>query len=95
MVGKHLSKAFEEKENVTEKAVKETFAKHILHFIEKGSGKNVCIGSDFDGTDSLCGFETADKMQKIADYMRENGAGNTLINDIFYNNAFNFFTNNL
>ena len=94
-VGKHLSKALSENHDELDPvSVKDAVIKHIVHFAEKGCDKNVCIGSDFDGTPALNGIETVDKVSLIAEYMMEKGANTTLINDIFYQNAFNFFANN-
>lgn len=95
LVGKHLSKAFTECGFPEENAVIETVVKHIVHFIEKGCEKNVCLGCDFDGTVPLCGLEKVSNVKKIADYMAEHSAHPSLIDDIFYNNAYNFFMKNL
>lgn len=96
LVGKHLSKAFSENHSdIDPEAVKETFIKHIVHFAEKGCDKNVCIGSDFDGTPALPGLESVDKMTEVSELMKEKDASSVFINDIFYQNAFNFFANNL
>lgn len=95
LVGKHLSKALSENHSELDpKSVKEAFIKHVVHFAEKGCDKNVCIGSDFDGTPTLPGLENIEKMSSLVNYMKEHGASDTLINDIFYQNAFNFFANN-
>ncbi len=95
LVGKHLSKAFAENEAVDTEAVIETLVKHIVHFIEKGCEKNVCLGLDFDGVTPLKGLERVEDIVKIEEYMRLHGAELTLIDDIFYNNAYNFFLKNL
>ncbi len=95
LVGKHLSKALEEiTPEISENTVCEAVVNHIVNFVEKGSANSVCLGLDLDGTDSLPGLETVDKATKIAQYMEEHGAQSTLINDIFYNNAYNFFVKN-
>lgn len=95
LVGKHLSKAFAENEDVDTEAVIETLVKHIVHFIEKGCEKNVCLGLDFDGVTPLKGLERVEDIVKIEEYMRLHGAELSLIDNIFYNNAYNFFLKNL
>lgn len=95
-VGKHLSKAFDGKEAEAERSsVIDTVVSHIVHFVEKGCDKNVCIGSDFDGTVPICGLERVEKVRGIAEYMKQNGASLEFIDDILYQNAFNFFKSNL
>lgn len=95
LVGKHLSKALAEANpEVPEETVCEAVVNHIVNFVEKGSASSVCLGLDLDGAEALPGLEKVDKVTKIADYMEEHGAQSTLINDIFYNNAYNFFVKN-
>lgn len=95
LVGKHLSKALEEvTSEISEETVCEAVVNHIVNFVEKGSASSVCLGLDLDGTDPLPGLEKVDNITKIAEYMEEHGAQSTLINDIFYNNAYNFFIKN-
>ena len=95
LVGKHLSKTFAENQYPDTDSVKETVVKHIVHFIEKGCEKNVCLGCDFDGTIPLNGLEKVSSVKSIAEYMSTLGASPSLIDDIFYNNAYNFFVKNL
>lgn len=101
-VGEHLSKAFSMGEasmdtelRYTSEEVYETVVGHIVHFVKKGCDKNVCIGSDFDGTPALLGLESPRKIFELREYMVRHGASDSFINDIFYQNAFNFFANNL
>ena len=94
LVGKHLSKAFEDLSGVSENAVCQALTSHIVNFVEKGNANSVCLGLDLDGTDALSGLKTVDKVIKIADYMGQQGAQSSFINDIFYNNAYNFFVKN-
>lgn len=94
LVGKHLSKTFENMRIVSQRTVCEVLIKHILNFMEKGNANSVCVGLDLDGTDALSGLETVDKVIKIAEYMEKQGTQSTFINDIFYNNAYNFFVKN-
>ena len=95
--GNHLAKVFSEKKKAeySKEFVYDTVVKHIVHFIEKGSDKNICIGSDFDGVPKLKGLEKASKVSLLAEYLENNGAKPELIENLFYNNAYNFFMKNL
>ncbi|MGN1121452.1 MAG: dipeptidase [Eubacteriales bacterium] len=95
LVGKHLSKTFADCPDPDPEAVLETVVKHILHFMEKGSGKNICLGCDLDGTEPLAGLEKVSDIGKVANYMKKHGADEMLTEDVFYNNAFAFFAKNL
>lgn len=95
LVGKHLSKALAENTQNDAETVLESVTNHILHFIEKGSAKNVCLGCDLDGTEALNGLEKVSKIGAIGEYMLSKGADLALVEDIFYNNAYNFFIKNL
>jgi membrane dipeptidase len=96
-VKKHLAKVFAEKKEAlySKEFVYDTVVKHIVHFIEKGSDKNVCFGSDFDGTEKIKGLEKASKTALLGEYLEKNGAQSALVEDLFYNNAYNFFVKNL
>ena len=95
LVAEHLSKTFAEKAPDDPSAVTETVVKHLVHFIEKGSEKNVCLGCDLDGTAPLIGLEKSADIQSIAACMRSHGAEGALIDDVFYGNAYRFFLKNL
>ena len=97
LVKEHLSKALtaENPEGFDFDKVLETIVKHLLHFMEKGCEKNVCLGCDLDGTSPIKGLEKVSDIANIAKYMRSHGASASLVDDIFYNNAFSFFARNL
>lgn len=95
LVGKHLSKTFAESSGHDPEAVLDTVVKHLVHFMEKGCAKNVCLGCDLDGSEALAGLETVADIGKIGVYMKRHGADDLLIDDIFYNNAYGFFMKNL
>ena len=97
LVKEHLSKALtaENPESFDFDKVLETIVKHLLHFMEKGCEKNVCLGCDLDGTSPIKGLEKVSDIANIAKYMRSHGASASLVDDIFYNNAFSFFARNL
>lgn len=73
----------------------DTVTAHIEHYLSLGGEKTVCFGCDFDGIDnppdSLSGV---DDIYKIADRLLVLNYTDSLIKDIFYNNANNFVINN-
>lgn len=57
--------------------------------------KNVCLGCDLDGTHPLAGLERVSDIAALGDYMKAHGADDSLIDDLFYGNAYRFFEKNL
>lgn len=95
LVKHHLSKAFVDNLEVDCDLACEAVIKHIVHFMEKGSANSVCIGTDLDGTAPIIGLDKVEYIYKIGEKMKNQGAPDSMINDIFYNNAYNFFIKNL
>ncbi len=95
LIGKYLSKSLEEDLDAEPDEVLDTAVRHVVHFIEKGCGKNVAIGADLDGTAQLKGLERVEKLGALGAYMQDHGADLALVEDIFYNNAYSFFMKNL
>lgn len=60
---------------------------HIAHFCALGGEKNICIGSDFDGCDSLPrGINGVHDTEKIYGALLRENYPEDLVRDIFYNN---------
>jgi len=67
----------------------------ISHFLSLGGEKTVAIGCDLDGTNPLPdGLGGVGDIYKIADYLAQKNYSQSLIEDIFYNNAYNFSVRN-
>ena len=67
---------------------------HINHFLSLGGEDTLCLGCDFDGTDSLPdGINGVSDISKLYQSV-ENEFGRITANKIFYQNAFNFFIRN-
>ncbi|MBR1779705.1 MAG: dipeptidase [Clostridia bacterium] len=67
--------------------------KHVEHFLSLGGEKSVCLGADFDGAampDEISGVES---LGKIYEAFLRLGYSQRLLQDIFFNNAYNFFLN--
>jgi membrane dipeptidase len=72
----------------------EAALKHIGHFLDLGGEKAVAVGADFDGCTLPADINGADSMVKL--YGGICGSfGKETADDIFYNNAYNFFINNI
>lgn len=96
LVGAHLSKTLAEENAESDAAsVKEAISRHLVHIFEAVGTENVCFGCDRDGTAPLVGLERAGELSRFAEYMRSHGAPDTLIDNLFYNNAYRFFAENL
>ena len=96
LVGKHLSRTFEDEQMIPDKeAALDAVSKHIVHFMEKGNAKSVCLGCDLDGTHPLAGLERVRDIASLGQYMKAHGADDQLIDDLFYGNAYRFFAKNL
>lgn len=64
---------------------------HIEHFLSLGGEKSLCIGSDFDGADMDIALDSIDKINTLVDAMRKANYSDSLIEDIMFNNALDFF----
>ncbi|MGL5256412.1 MAG: dipeptidase [Proteocatella sp.] len=69
--------------------------RHIYKMLELGGEDTIACGSDFDGADIHCSLNTPVKFGGMADYLLERGIKKNIIDKIFYDNAYNFFKNNL
>ena len=67
----------------------DTVCDHILHFLELDpSGKHIALGGDLDGiTNMPAGFTGIQDYPKLARRLLERGLDESIIRDIFWNNA--------
>ena len=81
--------------NNTESCTVSDVIKHIDHFIDIGGSRNLCIGADLDGVEDMLpdGIRNVSDVRLIADMMIDLGYPHTAVEDIFFNNAYNFFKN--
>ena len=64
-------------------------------FMERGGEKTLAIGSDFDGADMPKGILGVQSLYDVYNYLLQKNLSENLLNDIFYNNPYNFLLNNL
>lgn len=67
--------------------------KHVEHFLSLSGEKTLCIGSDFDGADMPECIKDIESILSLYDYFLDCGYERSLLDDIFFNNAYNFFMN--
>ncbi len=68
--------------------------RHIEKFLELGGEDTISIGSDFDGTDIPACMTGIDSIPDLYEFCLKKGYNETLLDKIFYLNAFNFFKKN-
>ncbi len=65
--------------------------RHIEHYFSLGGEKTVCFGCDFDGTTPPPDLAGPHEMYKIAEHLAQLNYSDEQINDIFFQNANNYF----
>lgn len=65
--------------------------RHADYFLSRCGEKTVCIGTDFDGTDMPDGIFGIESMESLYELFLKHNYSENLVEDIFFNNAFNFF----
>ncbi len=69
--------------------------KHIEHFLSLSGENTVSIGSDFDGTNMPKGIDGIESIYSLYEQMLKLNYNESLIDKIFYKNAYNFIINNI
>lgn len=67
--------------------------KHIEHFLSLGGEDILCIGSDFDGADMPKDISSIKSVYDLYEYFLKCNYKETLVDKIFFNNAYNKFKN--
>ena len=95
LAAKHVSsKYFEKMPNSDDDFIGEV-AGHILHYLELSGEKSICLGCDFDGTEKTALLPDVSAMHLLYDRLIYEGVDEETVKDIFYGNAYRFFTDNL
>lgn len=71
----------------------DTVCDHIFHFLDLDpTGKHIALGGDLDGCEKLSqGFEGVQSYPILADRLVERGLDESMVRDIFWNNARSVF----
>ena len=67
--------------------------RHIDHFLSLSGERTLCIGSDFDGADMPKDINGIESIKSLYNYLLNDGYDKCLLDDLFFNNAYNFFAN--
>ena len=66
--------------------------KHVYHFLELGGENTISIGSDFDGAEVPDCLNGIGCVENLYEYFLSKRLSENLVDDIFFNNAYNFAT---
>lgn len=69
--------------------------RHADHFLSLGGENILAMGSDFDGADIEPNLDSLEKVENLANAMLKKNYSETLVNKIFYENAYQFFARNI
>ena len=64
--------------------------KHVYRFLELGGEKTISIGSDFDGAEVPDCLNGIGCVENLYEYFLSKRLSENLVDDIFFNNAYNF-----
>lgn len=64
---------------------------HAEYILSLGLEDNLCMGSDFDGTDLPQGINSLEKIEFLYELFLKHNYKEALLENLFYNNANNFF----
>lgn len=71
---------------------RDTIRRHLEHYLSLGGEDHIAIGADWDGIDTTPdGVSSIHDIPALADYLRNSGWSERLLNKLFYQNAADFF----
>lgn len=91
VVGINFYKAFLNSQEY--KADKFDILRHTEHFLSLGGEDTVCLGTDFDGADMPCDIKGIESLPQIYEMFLKHNYSESVLEKIFYKNAYNFFEN--
>lgn len=65
--------------------------RHIVHFLSLGAEEVLALGSDFDGAVLPEALDRVEKIPALWEYLAGRGLSETLLEKLFFRNAFRFF----
>ena len=87
IIGINLYKFFlEESGNAT----LDSILRHIEYFLSCGAENALCLGCDMDGADLLDAIPDISYLDRLADHLSAHGYSQSLIDDLFFENAYRF-----
>lgn len=64
----------------------DTVRAHLDRILELGGASNVALGGDWDGCDTIGDLPAIDSLPRLYEFLLRHGYGETVIQDLFYNN---------
>ena len=68
---------------------------HVEHFLERGAGKILCFGGDWDGADLPPGISGIGDMEAVAGLLLRHNYSERFVRDLFFENAYSFAARHL
>lgn len=59
---------------------------HLEHILALGGEKNVALGGDWDGCDTISDLPAIDSLPRLYEHLLRHGYTETVVQDLFYNN---------
>ena len=87
IIGINLYHAFLEKDG---EATLDSILSHIEHFLSRGAENALSLGCDMDGADLLADIPDISYLDRIAEHLAAHGYSQTLIDALFFENAYRF-----
>lgn len=95
LAAKHISSKYASRMPRDDEDFTGETVRHILHYLDIGGEKTVCLGCDFDGTEPSVQLPDTSFMYRLYDRLLAERIPDGTVNDIFFGNAYRFFTDNL
>ena len=87
IIGINLYHAFLEKDG---NATLDSIRAHVEHFLSRGAEKALCLGCDMDGADLLDAIPDLSYLDRLANHLSTHGYSQSLIDALFFENAYRF-----
>ncbi len=95
LAAKHISSKYSERMAHSGDDFIGECANHLLHILSLGGEKSACLGCDFDGTETTEHLPDTSFMYRLYDRLLSERVAESTVDDIFFGNAYRFFTHNL
>lgn len=91
IIGLNLYRAFLEESG---DATLDSILRHIEYFFEHGAENALCLGCDMDGAELPLDIPNISYLHRLAEFLLEHGYSQTLIDALFFENAYRFAQKN-
>ena len=87
IIGLNLYRAFLEEDG---NATLDSILRHIEHFLTRGAKNSLALGCDMDGADLLDDIPNLSHLDRLAEHLLAHGYSQTMIDNLFFENAYRF-----